>query len=189
MTVTRLCDQGQVPCTVGCCGPPSAIASDPARVHRCSRTEGKRKSSTVAESRCTADYGLSGDGESSAARWRRIASSAWFTVSEADAYAVARPDGILLGLPPGVKGATGLGRRSCPPKLAFWQCCARREGRAKLTAAGDPELREDAVQVCAEAAQPIASKASRASRSGVRDSAIRRWRRSHWPCASNSRAR
>src|SRR5260370_1323442 len=40
-----------------------------------------------------------------------------------------------------------------------------------------------------QAAQPMASKASRASRSGARDSAIRRWRRSHWPCASNRRAR
>jgi hypothetical protein len=34
----------------------------------------------------------------------------------------------------------------------------------------------------------MASKASRASRNEARDSAIRRWRRSHWPCASRSRA-
>lgn len=43
------------------------------------------------------------------------------------------------------------------------------------------------MELSPQAAQPMASKASRASRNGMRDSAIRRWRRSHWPCASNGR--
>jgi hypothetical protein len=81
--------------------------------------------------------------------------------------------------------------RPAAASWAIWSSCAVRLSRASGSRRrlDSPDARNSRRARSLHEAHPRASKVSRAARSGARESAMRRCRRSHWPCARSRRAR